>query len=133
MTTVSTYLGSTVGYPTESITISQSVTATSGDVVQLLNVKKGMVIHNLSLSYEGTASSTVTVGDGGDADRFITSTSTASSGITGLNAPTTHTTGVIVTGAGFEYAADDTIDLVIGGANVSTKVYTLTVTFSRTY
>jgi hypothetical protein len=57
---------------------------------------------------DATSSSvTVTVGDGGSAARYLGSTSVASTGLTAL-VPT-----------GYQYTQDDTIDIVVAGANAA--------------
>lgn len=57
---------------------------------------------------DATSSSvTITVGDGGSAARYLGSTSANSTGLTAL-VPT-----------GYKYTEDDTIDIVVGGANAA--------------
>jgi hypothetical protein len=122
LTTFSAY-GDT-GYKLEVATVTKSVTAAQNDVVELVKVRKGWVVFDVIVKYAGTASSTVTVGDADDADRFVTSTSTASDGMTRMNN---------AAGLGYEYTVDDTIDLTIGGAGVTAKNYTVQVIFARTF
>lgn len=125
MATISTLSAAgDTGYNTEVATWTKTVTANNGDVVEGLKVRKGWVIYDVTVKFAGTASATVTVGDAGDADRFVSSTSTAADGMVRLNN---------AAGVGYEYTADDTIDLTIGGANVAAKDYTIQVIFARTF
>jgi len=135
MTTLSTYLDDPIEYtyPVETVTWADTITATSGDVVEAISVKSGWKIINVKLGYTGTASSTATVGDGSDADRFIASASTATSGTLSAQREPTLSGSDVATGPGYIYTADDTIDITIGGADVSAKVYSLVVTFVRTF
>lgn len=133
MTTVGTASSVAGSTQTQTITVTQTVTATSGDFVQFLSAFPGMVIHSVTLAAAGTTSSTAAVGDTNVADRFITASDTGSTAHFRDVTATTVTSGVITGGQGYKYTVADTIGVTIGGANVSTKQYTLTVIFSRNY
>ena len=104
-----------------------SLTASSGDTVNLFTVPSGFIVRSLRLDFVGTASSTIEVGDSAAAGRFIASaTSTATTGTVSINATTAASSNVLTAGVGYQYGASGpyTIVATIGGANVSTSQYT---------
>lgn len=135
MTTVSTYTTAAPAYtyPVEAVVWSATVSCTDGDVIQGPAVKAGWKILGVKLGYTATASSAAHVGDGSDDDRFIASAATTTSGVLSTQREPTLSSGAIATGPGYVYAADDTIDITITGANVSTKVYSMLVEYQRTF
>lgn len=87
-------------------------------------VKKGERVLEVILGNDALgASTTLTVGDGASANRFITSTDTSTAKVTRLN---------VIGGQNYEYTADDTIDVTLGGAT-GTGTIELTVLVIRTF
>lgn len=84
----------------------------ANDVIQLFKVPKGAVIHELSVSSDGTqatnSDSVIQVGDGNDADRFLMSplglVLRSGGAVERLNNPAGHC---------YQYTEDDTIDLKV--------------------
>lgn len=88
------------------------------DVIQMIKVQKGMKVVDVILSTDSLDSSTgvvTAVGDGTVADRFITGATIGRSGVSGLIAMNKHD------GHGYEFPADDTIDVKITTAGTGTK------------
>lgn len=101
-----------------------SVTSvTANDVLQMVKIPKGANILDVKVS--GAADSggivgAVTVGDGNDADRYITTTSaSAAVPIIGMNSA--------AGGLGYEYSADDTIDITMASVSVGSGTATILV------
>lgn len=92
-------------------TYTLSSNPSAADVVQMVPVPKGariveVVLGTADLDTNGTPTITMKVGDGSDDDRFITSSTIGQTGgVTRLNAQT---------GTGYEYTADDTVDITFG-------------------
>lgn len=103
--------------------------AATNDVFQMVKVEKGVTVYEVILVAGDIDSGTalvMTVGDGGDTDRFITlSTVGQAGGITRMNNQA---------GAGYTYSADDTIDILVTtgatGVNAS-QVVTLIVFYGK--
>ena len=80
------------------------------DVIQMVTVPAGATILDVLLAVTdldtgGSPAIVLTVGDGGDTDRFVTaSTVGQAGGVARLNA---------TTGAGYKYTAKDTIDVLV--------------------
>lgn len=131
MAEVTTYLKKTnvTNLPLKVVTHTEDITCDDGDIIHFLRVKKGWTVYLVQLAVEGTGSTTVEVGDTNDDDRFITSTSTASSTVLRTNRVPTTTTPDI--SSGYKYLNDDTIILTIAGASVSSKIYSLTVFYTE--
>lgn len=100
------------------------------DVIQMVKVPQGATILNVILAATdldtgGSPAIALTVGDGSDADRFITSSTVGQAGgIASLNA---------AAGAGYKYTATDTIDVTVatGPATGATSgTVTLTVLYT---
>lgn len=112
-----------------------SVTAThtvatglaAADIVQLVQVPSGACIQEIIVSCSGSLGATLTAefGDGGDTDRFIAS-GTFGQGAGSLAKLTA------ITGNGYVYTADDTIDMKVNTAATPTTgvVITTTVIYS---
>ena len=112
-------------YPVESASNSFTFAGeSSGEIIQMIAVKKGWKIVEVILQSDdlGTAV-TLTVGDGGDPNRFVVAVNTDS----GIYARLDNAVGI-----NYEYTADDTIDLVTGSA-AATGVCELTVLYQRTF
>jgi len=95
----------------------------AGDVIQMVPVPRGALIHDVVLNTAGMGGAQVTanVGDGNSANRYFGSVSTGA-------ATQPHATN----GAGYSYSADDTIDITIGtatSASAGVSIY-LVVTYS---
>ena len=83
-------------------------TVTQGTFKCIVVPAGARVISGYVVVSDATSSSvTITVGDGGSAARYLGSTSAASTGLTAL-VPT-----------GYQYTSDDTIDIVVAGANAA--------------
>lgn len=91
-------------------TYALSAALALNDVIQMVTVPAGATILNVilattDLDTNGTPTIALTVGDGSDADRFITaSTVGQAGGVANLNAST---------GAGYKYSATDTVDVTV--------------------
>lgn len=84
------------------------------DVVQMIKVPKGATMVSVALGSDdldtnGSPLITLDVGDGGDVDRFIAASTIAQAG-------TIPVEGILKTGFGFAYTADDTIDITVKAA-----------------
>lgn len=118
MATITTLVTS---YPVELREVELEFANDSTAVLIGPTVKKGERVAEVVFGYDNLgADTTVTVGDGDDADRFITSTATTSAGVARLNA---------ISGMNYEYTADDTIDVTLtaGDASGTVKVSVLVV------
>lgn len=84
----------------------------AADVIQMVKVPAGAIVYDVwvktpDLDTGGSPAITFTVGDGGDPDRYITSTAAGTAAaLTRMNAPT----AAVATSA---YTTDDTIDITI--------------------
>jgi hypothetical protein len=90
---------------------SHTYTASSGDVVQMLKVQNGFRVSNVLFTQSITPASAgdtvtlnMTVGDGNDVDRYISTFSASASVVRVLNN---------AAGLGYLYTANDTIDVAI--------------------
>ena len=106
-----------------------TITASANDTVEVLSLKKNMVIDDVKVVYKGTGSSTASLGDSGSAVRYITTASTASDGVLTANTATASSAGVITAGLGYKYLAASRLILTIAGASVSAKDYVVIVTY----
>lgn len=99
--------------------------AATNDVFRMVKVSKGDVIYDVILGAGDVDSGTalvMTVGDGGDTDRFITaSTIGQAGGVARMNN---------YAGQGFTYSADDTIDILVstGATGIAAGSPTVSVT-----
>lgn len=97
----------------------------TNDVVEMVKVPVGAtVLEVLASSSAGVgATANLAVGDGGDTDRYITSTAFTAAALTRLNAHTGH---------GYRYTADDTIDILAASIATPTvgTVVRLTVIYT---
>lgn len=101
---------------------TKSAAESAGDVIQMVPVPKGAVVHELNVTFGlGGGATTINVGDGNSTGRYYTSMSTNVAVVQRANA-----------GLGYSYSADDTIDIVIGTATSASAVgtYRLTVLYS---
>ena len=86
----------------------------SGSDISVARLPKGAKVYDVIVHFDGLgASSTVSVGDGDDADRFIAATSTASAGQMSMSQE-----GAIA-GFGYEAPAETDILLTTGGASIT--------------
>lgn len=86
----------------------------SGSDISVARLPKGAKVYDVIVHFDALgASSTVSVGDADDADRFITATSTASAGQMSMSQE-----GAIA-GFGYEAPAETDILLTTGGATIT--------------
>lgn len=105
----------------------EAAAVAQNDVIEMIDVKKGWTVLDVVLDFDNLgANSEVTVGDGGDTDRFITAQATTSAGKVSLNSAAD-------VGRGYEYTADDTIDIKVTGSGAITGTVRLTVWYMPTY
>jgi hypothetical protein len=106
-----------------------TTSASSGDVVQMVNVPKGCQVHDVILCVNGglaTGSNLAfNVGDGNATGRYVTSGSLAAATGGGMIFRTNSTNG-------YSYSAEDTIDVVVGtvGSMSGQMAIRLTVFYS---
>ena len=99
--------------------------AATNDVYRMVKVSKGDVIYDVIVGCGNIDTGTallITVGDGGDTDRYVTSSSVGQAGgIARMNN---------YAGQGFTYTEDDTIDILVatGATGVETGSPTISVT-----
>lgn len=104
--------------------------AATNDVFEMVKIPRGAVIYDVILTAANIDTGTalvMTVGDGGDTDRFITlSTVGQAGGIARMNNQA---------GAGYSFTADDTIDITVTtgatGIEAGSPVVTLIVLYGR--
>lgn len=104
--------------------------AATNDVFEMVKIPKGAVIYDVILGAANVDTGTalvMTVGDGGDTDRFITlSTVGQAGGIARMNS---------YVGQGYTYTADDTIDILVTtgatGVETGSPTVSLTVFYGR--
>lgn len=99
-----------------------TVTANNADVIEFWSVKDGDCVIDGAVWTEGTSTTTYTVGDGSVAARFMASTVVTNSGRYAFNVAPTLSSGNPANGSGFKYAANDTVDITVGVAGISSKV-----------
>lgn len=89
----------------------EASSASVADIIQMCKVAQDVTVLDLHIIYDALgASSTLDVGDGDDDDRYIAAQSTASAGLTRMDAATAFPR---------TYSTEDTIDLVVGGAAIT--------------
>lgn len=88
---------------TRQFTVSTNLT--TNDVIEMVKIPAGATVLDVILSSSGSVGSTgnLAVGDGGDTDRFITSTAFTAAALARMNSHAGH---------GHRYTADDTIDIL---------------------
>lgn len=140
MATVNLTANTQGGYPVDTKIISKTfdaavTPASAADVLQLLTVGPKMLVHAVFVEViraEG-GTFTFTVGDGSDVDGFLTTVNGNALGTTVSGLALTEGTPNTVTGYsdGKFYAAEDTIDIVLGHAvdNVKLKLSALVTYF----
>lgn len=104
------------GMIARSVQYTFTAAQSAGDVVQMIPVPRGAVVHDIHMNYAGLggASITTTVGDGNSASRYNGSISSNVNTIVRATA-----------GLGYSYSTDDTLDIVVGtatSASVGTTV-----------
>ena len=83
---------------------SATADASAGDVIQMVKVPKGAKVHSVSISgHAGAESQGLSVGDGNSATRYQGTTSASAASVISHN----------TAGLGYEYTADDTIDVTV--------------------
>jgi len=116
-----------IGIQSVTGTHTVSVALVANDIVQLVQVPVGACIQEIVVSCSGSLGSTLTAefGDGSDTDRFIAS-GTFGQGAGSLAKLTA------ITGNGYVYTANDTIDMKVNSAAAGTTgvVITTTVIYS---
>lgn len=108
---------------------SASATLSAGDVVQMIKIPKGARVISAQLRTNTLADqgAHLSVGDGVDADRYIS----ASGGTTVAGTSINQSAGE---GPGYEYTADDTMDItvvVVGGTATARAYYSLDVIYTQ--
>jgi len=104
---------------TEDYTVS--TTLATGDIIQMVKVPKGARIigGHVAFNLTGTPNLPFSLGDGGDADRFMTSTTVNSTAaFQAFNSSVMD----------HDYTDDDTIDLTVGTVTAAPTGGTITVT-----
>lgn len=88
---------------TRQFTVSSNLT--TNDVIEMVKIPAGATVLDVILSSSASVGSTgnLAVGDGGDTDRFITSTAFTAAAFARMNSHAGH---------GHRYTADDTIDIL---------------------
>lgn len=115
-----------VGATTRTVSFNPAGTILSaGDVIQMLKVPAGAVINDMALAISSSEQSyTITgLGDGNSTSRYIASQSMV-----------LVQTARLISGIGYAYTADDTIDVVIGTVTSGTAAncdIRLTVTYTN--
>lgn len=107
--------------------VYEAAAVAQNEVIEMIQMFRGEVVHEIVLEWDALgSSSSISVGDGGSAARYIGTTTTTSSGIARI------TTACDV-GRGYKYTADDTIDVTVVGAGAITNTIRVTVFFVRTF
>lgn len=89
----------------------EATALSAGDVIQALKAALGVRILYLALAWDALGAGCILkVGDGSDTDRFITEKAADVAGVALLDNPD---------GLGYQYAAADTIDIVLTGASAT--------------
>lgn len=96
----------------------------TGDVIQMVKIPENATVLEVILSSSAGVGTTanLSVGDGLDADRYITSTAYTAAALTRLNAHT---------GVGYKYTAEDTIDVT--GVSIATPTVGTVITLAVLY
>lgn len=111
-------------YKVETRTASYELSSQATGAITGPTVQKGETVVDVTLGYDVLgASTTLSVGDGNSAARFISATDTSSAGVTRTDS---------VGGINYTYTADDTIDVTLAGAT-ATGTVELVVTVIQTY
>lgn len=99
----------------------------AGDTIQMVYIPEGAIILDLVVSCSnGTVSSmTIDVGDDGDPDRFLDGIDGSAAFIASLSADG----DVDNDGVGYEYTAENTIDMLMSHAALEDDAYTMVVTY----
>lgn len=84
----------------------------ANDVIEMVRVPRGAVVTGVVLSTDdldtnGTPTIVLDVGDGSDTDRFIDGATVGQAG------GTTDASNLAIAGIGYEYSAEDTIDVLV--------------------
>lgn len=130
-------------YDLNGVALAQNDTITATSIIPADGVEvMEVLVSHTELDTNATPTGTYTVGDSGDADRFITSAPMGVNGVTtsgfqirnGINRATGTTSGVISTGAGYRYTGTSasTLILTVDGAvatGATTGVVHLLVTY----
>lgn len=95
----------------DSVTHAVDANVTANDVIQMLKIPRGarvleVVLTSTDMDTNGTPTWAMEVGDGGDTDRFIASTTIGQTG-------GTVRMGTNIAGTNYQYTADDTIDIKV--------------------
>lgn len=99
-------------------------TVTTSTVIEMVQVHKGYTVVSVQLVNAALgANSTLAVGDGGSAARYVSATDTSAAGTVLTN---------VAAGVGYKYTGDDTIDLTVGGGSI-TGLVALIVTYYIDY
>lgn len=110
----------------ERAAVGQTALA-AGDVLEVMTVDAGTIVSGVALEIvtaEGTnTTATVAVGDGTDADGFVTATATSTADVFG-------TAGAYTLG-GKLYSEKDTLDLTVATAVPTNLVVRVSATFTR--
>lgn len=107
--------------------VYEAAAVPQNDIIEMVQMYKGEVVYEVILDYDALgASSSLSVGDGGAAARYIGTTTTTSAGIARI------TTAADV-GRGYKYTSDDTIDVTVVGSGAITGTVRVTVLYFRSF
>ena len=96
------------------------------EIVEMIDVLPGEVVYDVIVDFDALGSTTsISVGDGGSAARFIGTTVTTSAGVGRLN--------TVEVGRGYKYTTADTIDLKVVNTGAITGTVVVTVLLMRTF
>lgn len=114
------------GLNTQTVKYITSTTISAGDVIQMVRIPAGAEVTQVALLTPALGTYHIVVGDGNDDNRFILSATTSATALM-LGYPF-GASAAILTGIGYEYTANDTIDITIGTATTATTTGTFTMT-----
>lgn len=105
----------------------EAAAVAQAEVIEMIQMFRGETVYEVVLDFDNlSANTSVSVGDGGSAARYIGTTTTTSAGIARI------TTAADV-GRGYAYTADDTIDVTVVGSGAITGTIRVTVYFKRVF
>ncbi len=110
--------------------VHHSVTAdlSANDVIQVIKIPIDAVILDLKITLDSTDAFTYTVGDGGDPDRYIKSSSVSASQTS--KELWGDLSGTLQTGLGHKYTAEDTIDVTFTAVTATVALdFTISVLY----
>jgi len=108
-------LGGTVHSKTD---VYEAAGLAANDIIQMVSVKEGEVVVGMLLGFDALGTgATLDVGDGGDVDRYMDGVVASAAAVARLGEAGTPGGGTYIAvppdGMGYQYTADDTIDVKI--------------------